>query len=108
MEAMEYQFDEMVTDAAEVQLQHRRPTTEYFHDYVLVTYWLEKVAPTKTLHDIGVHNVVAESDTPSHLHLSELTSDDRTGQVATRSLRPRRVLQGNATEAYGIPSRRPG
>jgi hypothetical protein len=40
------------------------PQHEYFHDHFLVSFWFEKVAPTKTLEDIGIHNVVVETDIP--------------------------------------------
>jgi predicted TIM-barrel fold metal-dependent hydrolase len=102
LEAMEYQLDEMVTDPAEVKLQQKRPS-EYFHDHFLVTFWFEKVAPTKTLEDIGVNNVVVETDIP-HPTCTYPQSKTMIADVMAK-LDPhtrKRVFQDNAAEAYGI------
>ena len=102
LEAMEYQLDEMVTDPAEVNRTQKRPT-EYFHDHFLVSFWFEKVAPTKILEDIGIHNVVVETDIP-HPTCTFPQSRQMIANVMNK-LDPyarRRVLQDNAAEAYGI------
>jgi len=102
LEAMEYQLDEMVTTAEEKATQERRPT-EYFRDHFFVTFWFEKVAPTKTLEDIGINNVFIETDIP-HPTCIYPDARNRIAEVMA-SLDPharRRVLQDNAAEAYKI------
>jgi len=103
LEAMEYQLEEMVTEPAEVSLQQRRPT-EYFRDHILVSFWFERVAPMKNIEDIGINNVVIETDIP-HPTCTYPHSKERLAEVMA-GLDPhvrRRVLQDNAAEAYGIP-----
>lgn len=102
LEALEYQVDEMVTDPEERGLQERRPA-EYFRDHVYVTFWFETVGPSKLLDDIGVDNVLIETDVPhptclypgAREHFSKVLGD----------LDPvvrRKVLQDNAANLYGI------
>ena len=103
LEAIEYQLDEMVTDPAEVNLQARRPK-EYFRDHVFVTFWFERVGPTKLLDDIGVNNVLVETDIP-HPTCIYPGARERIAEVMAQ-LDPhtrRRVLQDNAAELYGLP-----
>jgi uncharacterized protein len=103
LEAIEYQLDEMVTDPEEVKLQTRRPT-EYFHDHIYVTFWFERVGPTKLLDDIGVNNVLVETDIP-HPTCIYPNARQRIAEVMAQ-LDPasrRRVLQDNAIELYGLP-----
>jgi uncharacterized protein len=102
LESMEYQLDEMVTDPAERALQTRRPT-EYFRDHIYVTFWFERVGPSKLIPDIGVNNVLVETDIPhptciypgARDHLADVLSglDAHTRQ---------RVLQDNAVELWGL------
>jgi uncharacterized protein len=102
LEAMEYQLDEMVTTAEERAVQKRRPT-EYFRDHFYVTFWFEKVGPTKTLEDIGIHNVFVETDIP-HPTCIYPGAKQRIADVMSH-LDPyarRRVLQDNAVEAYRL------
>jgi predicted TIM-barrel fold metal-dependent hydrolase len=102
LEAMEYQLDEMVTDPAEVALQQRRPT-EYFRDHIYVSFWFEKVGPSKLIEDIGVNNVLVETDVP---HPTCIYPGARERLAAAMAgLDPhtrRRVLQDNAADLYGI------
>jgi uncharacterized protein len=103
LEAIEYQLDEMVTDPIEVKLQKRRPT-EYFHDHIFVTFWFERVGPTKLLEEIGVNNVMVETDIPHPTCIYPRTRD-RIAEVMAQ-LDPavrQRVLQDNAIELYGLP-----
>jgi len=102
LEAMEYQLDEMVTDPSEVALQKRRPT-EYFRDHFYVSFWFERVGPAKLIEDIGVGNVLVETDVPHptciYPHARARLARAMAGlDVQTR----RRVLQDNAAELYGI------
>ena len=43
LEALEFQFDEMVTEADELSHSKRRPS-EYFRDHISVMFWFEKRA----------------------------------------------------------------
>lgn len=102
LEAMEFQLDEMVSLPAEVGFQKRRPT-EYFRDHLYVMFWFEQNAPEKLIADIGVNNVLVETDIPHPTclypnprdHFARVLGDL---DPATR----RRVLQDNASELYGI------
>jgi uncharacterized protein len=103
LEAIEYQLDEMVTDPAEVRLQKRRPK-EYFRDHIYVTFWFEEVGPTKLLEDIGVGNVLVETDIP-HPTCIYPSSRERIARVVS-GLEPdvrRRILQDNAVQLYRLP-----
>lgn len=102
LEAMEFQMDEMVTSDEERGLQKRRPT-EYFHDHIYVTFWFERVGPAKTLEDVGINNVLIETDIPHPTCLYPGTKE----WLATslRHLEPsvvKRVLQDNAAELYHL------
>jgi len=102
LEAMEYQLDEMVTDPAELAVQSRRPT-EYFRDHIYVSFWFERSGPAKLIEDIGVNNVMIETDVP-HPTCIYPNSRERIASVmadVAPSIR-RRVLQDNAVELFGI------
>jgi predicted TIM-barrel fold metal-dependent hydrolase len=103
LEAIEYQLDEMVTEPAEVKLQQRRPS-EYFHDHIYVTFWFERVGPTKLLDDIGVGNVLVETDIP-HPTCIYPNAKERIISVMAEldPVSRQRVLQDNAVELYGLP-----
>jgi predicted TIM-barrel fold metal-dependent hydrolase len=103
LEAIEYQLDEMVTDPTEVKLTQRRPT-EYFHDHIYVTFWFEKIGPTKLIEDVGVNNVMVETDIPHPTCIYPGTKERIASVMA--ELDPhtrRRILQDNAIEAYQLP-----
>lgn len=101
LEACEYQLDEMVTDAAEVQLQSRRPT-EYFRSNIYVMSWFERSA-MKLLDDIGVDNVMLMTDIPhptclypnSREYFADVT------QNLDADVR-RKIVQDNAARVYGV------
>src|SRR5579859_3343820 len=102
LEAMEYQLDEMVTDPAEVALQERRPT-EYFKDHIYVSFWFEKVGPSKLIGDIGVNNVLVETDVPHPTCIYPGARERLASAMAGLDAHTRRrVLQDNAAELYGI------
>lgn len=102
LEAMEFQLDEMVSEPDEVSYQQRRPT-EYFRDHMYVMFWFEQNAPEKLIEDIGIGNVLVETDIP---HPTCLYPNPRQHfarvlghlEPATR----RRVLQDNAAELYRV------
>jgi len=102
LEAAEFQLDQMVTDPSETVLQKRRPS-EYFRDHMYAMFWFEKVGPEKLIADVGVNNVLVETDVPHptclypepRKHISEVMSS--VGYPVRR-----RVLQDNAAELYRI------
>jgi predicted TIM-barrel fold metal-dependent hydrolase len=103
LEALEYQFDEMVTEKPELEHAKRRPA-EYFRDHIYVMFWFEKSGPEKLIEQIGVRNVLVETDIPHPTclfpnpkeHFVRVLGglDDET---------KRRVLQDNGAELYKIP-----
>ena len=102
IEAMEFQMEEMVTSVEERSLQKRRPS-DYFRDHIYVTFWFEQVGPAKMLEDIGVNNVLIETDIP-HPTCLYPGARERFAKVMGH-LEPaviRRVLQDNAAELYKI------
>ncbi|MCU1344544.1 MAG: putative amidohydrolase [Acidimicrobiia bacterium] len=102
LESMEYQLDEMVTDPKERALQTRRPT-EYFQGHIYVTFWFEKVGPLKLIPDIGVNNVLVETDVP-HPTCIYPGARQRIADVMSQldAHTRQRVLQDNAAELFGI------
>jgi len=102
LEALEFQLAEMVTDPDELKLQQRTPM-EYFRDHISVMFWFEKHAPSKLIEDIGVNNVLIETDIP---HPTCLYPGARERfQEVIGHLDPhirRRVLQDNAVELYRL------
>jgi uncharacterized protein len=103
LESLEYQLDEMVTDPAERAVQQRRPT-EYFRDHISVTFWFERVGPSKLIEDVGVDNVMIETDVP---HPTCLYPGAREHFAAVLSdldpLTRRKILQDNAVRVYNLP-----
>ena len=102
LEAAEFQLQEMVTDPSETVLQERRPT-EYFRDHMYAMFWFERVGPEKMIADIGVNNVLVETDVP---HPTCLYPDPRKHIAEVMSgvdpVVRKRVLQDNAVELYRI------
>jgi predicted TIM-barrel fold metal-dependent hydrolase len=108
LESLEYQVDEMVAGRDEGPDSPKRRPTDYFRGHLYVTFWFEESGPAKLLKDIGVQNVLVETDIPhptclypgTQEHFAKVLSgvDDYT---------KRRVLQDNAAELYHIdlPSR---
>jgi uncharacterized protein len=102
LESVEFQLAEMVTDPEELKLQQRKPS-EYFRDHLYVMFWFEKLGPEKLIGDIGVHNVLIETDVP-HPTCLYPGAKEHFAEVMGR-LDPhvvRRVLQDNAAELYQI------
>jgi predicted TIM-barrel fold metal-dependent hydrolase len=102
LESMEYQLDEMVTDVDEQSLQKRRPT-DYFREHLYVMFWYEQIGATKLIEDIGVNNVLVETDVPhptclypgAKEHFAKVLSG------VSPDVR-RRVLHDNAAELYRL------
>lgn len=102
LEAMEFQMDEMITDPGERSLQRRRPT-DYFRDHIYVMFWFETLGPQKMLEDIGINNILVETDLPhpSCLYPGTRERFAKTMGHLDRSV-VKRVLQDNAAELYKI------
>jgi predicted TIM-barrel fold metal-dependent hydrolase len=102
LEALEFQFDEMVTEPDEVQHAQKRPL-EYFREHVYVMFWFEKSAPERLIDVIGARNVLVETDIP---HPTCLYPNPKEHFIRVLSgLDPetvKRVLQDNAAELYKI------
>lgn len=103
LEAMEFQYNEMITRPEEVGLAKRRPR-DYFRDHLYVMFWFEEIGAAKLLEDVGINNVMVETDLPHPTclypgpkeHFARVLSGlDEHSQ--------RRVLQDNAAELYKIP-----
>jgi predicted TIM-barrel fold metal-dependent hydrolase len=103
MEALEYQFDEMVVGSNEVSATERRPS-EYFKDHLYVMFWFEKHAPSNFLEAVGINNVLVETDVPHPTCLFPNPRDHFAKVLANVSPHARqRILQDNAAELYRIP-----
>jgi uncharacterized protein len=102
LEALEYQFDEMISDPIERGVQKRRPA-EYFADHIYVMFWFEKIAAEKLIRDIGVKNVLVETDIP---HPTCLYPNPREHfERVLSGLEPHEiqdVFQDNAAKLYNI------
>jgi predicted TIM-barrel fold metal-dependent hydrolase len=102
LEALEFQFDEMVTLDEEINKTKMRPR-EYFNEHLYVMFWFEETGAMKLIEDVGVHNVLVETDVP---HPTCLFPEPRTQYAKVLAgIDPyiqRRVLQDNAAELYGI------
>lgn len=102
LETLEYQYDEGVTNVDEVNLAKRRPT-DYFRDHIYVMFWYEHVGPTKLIQDIGVNNVLVETDVPHPTCLYPGTRERLAKSLTALDANSRRrVLHDNAAELYGI------
>jgi uncharacterized protein len=102
LEAMEYQYDEMITQLSETSLTKRRPG-EYFRDHMFVMFWFEEIAALKLIENIGVNNVLVETDVPHPTCLFP-TPRDHFARVLENldQAAKQRILQDNAAELYRI------
>ena len=102
LEALDYQFDEMITEADELAHTERRPS-EYFRDHISVMFWFEKSGPAKLIEDIGINNVLIETDVPHPTCLFPSTREHFAAVLADVAPHVvQRVVQDNAAELYGI------
>jgi len=77
--------------------------SEYFRRQVYACYWFENVAPARLLDDIGVDNILFETDFP---HPTCLYGDvrariDKSLAFASTAVREK-LLWGNAAALYGV------
>jgi predicted TIM-barrel fold metal-dependent hydrolase len=101
IEALEHQFDEMLPSKS--KLLKRRPW-EYFRDHFWVTYWFEKIAPTKLLDVLGVDKVLFETDFPHPTSLYPGVQDHILETLGGYSHEVRKkVLETNAVKLYNLP-----
>ena len=102
LESLEYQLGELIHGDEAMNYAKRRPT-EYFRDHITVGFAFERSGPSKLIDDIGVENVLVETDMPHadcyypgfRKYLAEVLKD----------LDPyvqRRIVQDNASELYRI------
>jgi len=102
VEAMEHQFAESVTHPQELALAKRHPV-EYLRDHIYVMFWFESTAAIKRLDDVGVRNVMVETDIPHPTCLFPNTSEYFASVLADiPRQQARRILQDNAAELYRI------
>jgi predicted TIM-barrel fold metal-dependent hydrolase len=102
LESLEYHFDDMVVDERDIRFAKRRPK-EYFADHIYVTFWFEHVAPQKLIEDIGIRNVMVETDFPHPTCLFPETRERLASSLVglTPELKTR-LLRDNAVDLYGI------
>lgn len=100
LEALEYQLDETAPNEAK-HLQ-RRPK-EYFRDHVLACFWFERHAPLHLIEDIGVRNVMFETDFPHPTCLWPNSAEHAIEVLGHLPFEDRkRILQDNAAELYRV------
>lgn len=102
LEALEYQFNEMVTVPEALNAAKRRPK-EYFKDHISVMFWFEEIGAEKLIEDVGVGNVLVETDVPHPTCLYPNPRDHFArvlGHLDEAS--QRMVLQDNAARLYNI------
>jgi len=101
LESMEWQLDEMVTHQAELALQTRRPT-EYFRGHIYVMFWFERLVP-KYIDDIGVDNILVETDVPHPTCLYPGPREHFDKVLAGVSPEAKRkIIHDNAAKLYGL------
>lgn len=101
LETLEHQLDEMMpTDGRRLE---RRPT-EYFRDHVYASYWFEEHGPRSMLEEIGIGNVLFETDYPHPTSLYPKVAEKIEATLGHLDPASRkRILQDNAVELYGLP-----
>ncbi len=101
LEYAEYSFEEM---AGPNRFGLQRRPTEYFHDHMHVSWWFEKFGPSKAVEEIGLRNILFESDFPHPVCLYP-TPVQRAGEaLAGQPYEVRKaILETNAAELWKIP-----
>jgi predicted TIM-barrel fold metal-dependent hydrolase len=102
LEAMEYQYGEMVTLPDELSLAQKRPI-EYFREHLYVMFWFEEIGAAKLIEDVGAGNVLVETDIPHPTCLYPGPREHFARVLGNLSVENRRrVLQDNAAGLYNI------
>ena len=101
LEALDYQLTESAPHA--VDLLSMKPS-DYFRRQVYGCFWFERLAPVKLIEEIGVNNVLFETDFPhpTCLHPGGVERAAELFADTSDHIR-RRVFQDNAAELYRIP-----
>jgi uncharacterized protein len=70
-------------------------------------FWFEECAPLKLIEDIGIRNVLVETDIPhpTCLYPGPKEHFERVLETWSDQIR-RRIMQDNAAELYNLPFRR--
>lgn len=101
IEALEHQFNEMLPNKAKFKLQ-KRPW-QYFKDNFWVTYWFEKVGPTKLLETLGYDKVLFETDFPHPTSLYPGVQAHIMDTLGGYTFDiQKKVLQDNAAKLYNL------
>ncbi len=102
LESLEWQLDEMVVAPSEVSFNKRRPR-EYFNDHIYVMFWFERFGPKHALEEIGVNNVLVETDIPHPTCMYPGAREHFADVLAGLDAHTvRRILQDNAAELYQL------
>jgi len=102
LELADYQFDEM-TYSDRWGLQ-RRPR-EYFRDHFYVSWWFEEFGPLKAIPEVGVTNVLFETDFPHPTCLYPDPVAHAANVLAHLPYEDRKaVMQDNAATLWEIPT----
>lgn len=101
LESLDYEMHET---GANANGKLKMLPSEYFKRQVYGCFWFEKTAPSKLIEDIGVENVLFETDFPHPTCLYPNNREHVTEVIG--ELDPyirKRVLQDNSAELYRIP-----
>ena len=100
LEAMEYQFDEMMPN--EAKSLEKRPS-EYFRDNMYACFWFESKSLAHALELLGDRNTLFETDFP-HPTCYYPNSRERVAEALANvpDESRRRILQDNAAELYKV------
>jgi predicted TIM-barrel fold metal-dependent hydrolase len=100
LEGMEHQNDEFRTG---INRGLKMRPTEYFRKHFWVTFWFEKLAPTKLLHEIGADRLLFETDYPHPTSLYPGVQDRLVEVMGGHDYSIRKqVLQDNANTLYKL------
>jgi uncharacterized protein len=101
LEAVDYSFSNFNVQRS--MTQYDAPPSEYFRRQISVCYFYEQFAPQRLLDDIGVANMLFETDYPHSVSLYGNVRDTLERGLAGRSeTELRQVTWGNAASLYGI------
>jgi predicted TIM-barrel fold metal-dependent hydrolase len=101
LERADYQLQEAIPEGSD--LADRPSAMELFRQSVYATFWFEKSAPQHLLEDVGVDNVMFETDFPHPTCLYPNPVDFALEQLKEYPDEViRKVMGGNAIKLYGI------
>ncbi len=103
LERVDYEYREEFPKAG-LGAPERPPAHEMFRRNIYACFWFEEAGPLRLMDDLGVDNILWESDFP-HPTCLYPSPVERTLDVM-RDVDPtiiRKVMQDNAARLYGIP-----